>query len=387
MECRWGSVRSGVALAGLVLALGCSGDQSGLSLLVGAQYDPTAVSNLSTGIEETNTSVAQIFTVIADGKLEQFQLALTNAESDDDGTVRITIRPLDAGLPNADAGTSIIRPIDLDVSTLPNHPIETFTVFDVGDDPGRQVTAGQQYAIVVEFVSRAVTGAASDGLPIARILGREDDGYADGTASTSADGTTWMNVATDDYFFRIFSLRDATDLVDAQYDPADVSNTSAPISETTTSAAQIYTVLSDGKLQEFELVLTDAESVDGGTVRVTVRPLDGGGLPDPAESSSIITPIDVDVTTLPADPMETFSVFDVRADPGRDVLEGEEYALVVEFVSRAVTGAASDGLPIARLRGRDDDGYLDGAGSTSPDGVLWTNSAMDDYFFRTTLLR
>ena len=56
-------------------------------------------------------------------------------------------------------------------------------------------------------------------------------------------------------------------------------------------------------------------------------------------------------------------------------------------MSRAVTGAASDGLPIARVLGRVDDGYADGAGSTSPDGTTWTNSATDDYFFATYLLR
>lgn len=175
--------------------------------------------------------------------------------------------------------------------------------------------------------------------------------------------------------------------IDVEYDPVAVSNISAPIDESTTSAAQIVLIGNDGKFEEFRLVLTNAESVDGGTIRITVRPLDAMGEPDPSPASSIINPIDVDVTTLPNNPVETFTIFDVGNDPGRQVMTGDELAIVVEFVSRVVTGAVSDGLPIARLLGRDDDGYTDGDGSTSPDGTTWTNSATDDYFFSTYLLR
>jgi hypothetical protein len=198
-----------MALAiGALLLGGCNGDPSGAVLVVDAEYDPVDPSNASAALAETSTSAAQIFTVLGNGKLEEFWLILTNAESADEGTIRITVRPLDGlGRPNPDPGTSITKPIDVDTRALPRHPLETFTEFDVGDDPGREVRAGEQYAIVVEFASRAPAGAASDGLPIARVLGRDDDGYADGTASTSPDGATWTNSATDDYIFRTFVLQ------------------------------------------------------------------------------------------------------------------------------------------------------------------------------------
>lgn len=176
-------------------------------------------------------------------------------------------------------------------------------------------------------------------------------------------------------------------VVDAEFDPAAVSNLSSPIGETTTSAAQIFEVIQAGKLEEFWIVLTNAESADEGTVRVTIRPLDGGGRPDPSSATSIITPIDVDTTTLAAFPIETFVEFDVGDDPGRVVDAGDQLAVVVEFVSRVPVGALSDGLPIARLLGRDDDGDPIGLASTSPDGVTWTNNPTDDYIYRTFILQ
>ena len=198
----------GALLVGNLL-VGCGGGGAeGAVLVVDAQFDPAAVSNLSAPIEEGTTSVAQIFTVIQAGKLEEFWLVLTNAESADEGTIRVTIRPLDgSGEPDPSPASSIINPIDVDTSTLPTFPIETFTEFDVGNDPGRVVSPGQEYAIVVEFVNRVPAGAVSDGFPIARVLGRDDNGDAIGLGSTSPDGTTWTNSATDDYIYRTFVLQ------------------------------------------------------------------------------------------------------------------------------------------------------------------------------------
>jgi hypothetical protein len=65
-------------------------------------------------------------------------------------------------------------------------------------------------------------------------------------------------------------------------------------------------------------------------------------------------------------------VFDVSDEPGRDVLQDEEYAIVVSFVSRSA-GSANDS--IALLLGRTGDEYLDGAGSLDPDGSGFTNNA------------
>lgn len=197
------------SLLALSLLSGCGGGGAeGAVLFVDAEFDPAAVSNLSSPIGETTTSAAQIFEVIQAGKLEEFWIVLTNAESADEGTVQVTIRPLDGGgRPNPSSATSIITPIDVDTTTLAAFPIETFVEFDVGDDPGRVVDPGNQFAIVVEFVSRVPAGALSDGLPIARILGRADNGDPIGLASTSPDGVTWTNNATDDYIYRTFVLQ------------------------------------------------------------------------------------------------------------------------------------------------------------------------------------
>ena len=197
------------SLLALSLLSGCGGGGAeGAVLFVDAEFDPAAVSNLSSPIGETTTSAAQIFEVIQAGKLEEFWIVLTNAESADEGTVQVTIRPLDGGgRPNPSSATSIITPIDVDTATLAPFPIETFVEFDVGDDPGRVVAPGDQLAIVVEFVSRVPAGALSDGLPIARLLGRDDNGDPIGLASTSPDGLTWTNNATDDYIYRTFVLQ------------------------------------------------------------------------------------------------------------------------------------------------------------------------------------
>ncbi len=197
------------SLLALSLLSGCGGGGAeGAVLFVDAEFDPAAVSNLSSPIGETTTSAAQIFDVIQAGKLEEFWIVLTNAESADEGTVQVTIRPLDGrGRPNPSSATSIITPIDVDTATLAAYPIETFVEFDVGDDPGRVVDPGNQFAIVVEFVSRVPAGALSDGLPIARLLGRDDNGDPIGLASTSPDGVTWTNNATDDYIYRTFVLQ------------------------------------------------------------------------------------------------------------------------------------------------------------------------------------
>lgn len=198
----------GLLVAVLLMASGCGGDPSGAIVIVDAEYDPVAASTASAPIDENN-SAAQTFEVLADGKFERFWIAIAEAESVDEGTIRITVRPLDGmGRPDPNEATSIITPIDVDVTTLPTFPTEMFAMYDVGADPGRNVLDGETYAIVIELVTRVVTGGASDGLPIARFLGRDDDGYADGTGSASVDGgTTWTNSATDDYIFRTFVLQ------------------------------------------------------------------------------------------------------------------------------------------------------------------------------------
>ena len=176
-------------------------------LRVDAEFDPAASQDTTQPIRETNPAVAQTFTVLANGRFEEFWLVITDGESVDDGTIRITVRPLNAmGEPNADPRSSIIRAIDVDTSTLPGVLIDEFTEFSVRNDPGRDVRAGEEYAIVVDFVSRSTT---TDTEAIARVLGLSDasgDSYPDGAGSTGESGVGFTN-NTDDYFFRTFLLR------------------------------------------------------------------------------------------------------------------------------------------------------------------------------------
>ena len=169
-----------------------------------AEFDPDTASDTSQPIHEANLAVAQSFTVLADGKFEEFWIVVTQGESVDDGIIRITVRPLNGmGEPDADPGTSIIRAIDVDTSTLPAVLVDTFTEFDVGDDPGREVLVGETYAIVVDFLSRTTS---TDVNPIARVLGLTGDAYAEGSGSTGESGVGFTN-NTDDYFFRTFVLQ------------------------------------------------------------------------------------------------------------------------------------------------------------------------------------
>jgi hypothetical protein len=171
--------------------------------------------------------------------------------------------------------------------------------------------------------------------------------------------------------------------VDAEFDPATFSDTSQPLHEANLGVGQSFTVLNDGKFEEFWLVVTQGESADSGTIRITVRPLNGMGEPDPDPGTSIIIPIDVDTSTLPLTLVDQFTEFNLQGEPGRDVLMGETYAIVVDFVSRTTM---TDVNPIARVLGQMNDPYLDGTGSTGESGVGFTNNT-DDYLFRTFLLR
>jgi hypothetical protein len=173
--------------------------------------------------------------------------------------------------------------------------------------------------------------------------------------------------------------------VDAEYDPATISDTSWPIAETTPGVAQSYTVLADGKLDQFWFVITQGESLDDGVIRITVRPTDAMGVPDPDPNSSIIDPIDVDTTLLPPVLVDEFSVFDVSSESGR-VRAGEMYAIVVDFVRRTTN---NDTNAIARVLGQTNalgDPYLEGTGSTGESGVGFTANS-NDYFFRTFVLQ
>jgi hypothetical protein len=193
-----------VLLFFVVVAPGCDFNSNNKVLRVDAEFDPATPQDTTQPIREANPGVAQTFTVLADGKFEEFWIVITQGESVDDGTIRITVRPLNAmGEPDADPGTSIIDPIDVDTSTLPAVLVDEFTEFFVGNDPDRQVLAGEEYAIVVDFVSRATS---TDTNAIARMLGQAGDPYVDGTGSTGESGVGFTN-NTEDYFFRTFVLR------------------------------------------------------------------------------------------------------------------------------------------------------------------------------------
>jgi hypothetical protein len=185
------------------LVAGCTDGGTRGVLMADAEFDPALASDLNIGINEMTPGVAQTFTVLADGKFEEFWIVITDGESVDDGVVEITVRPVVGGVPDPDPDSSIIDPISVDSTTLPATLVEEYTEYFVGDDSGeiRQTLMGEEYAIVIEFVSR--TGV--DTAPIVRVLGRMGDEYVDGNGAVD-DGTGYV-ATTDDYIFRTFSLQ------------------------------------------------------------------------------------------------------------------------------------------------------------------------------------
>jgi len=171
--------------------------------------------------------------------------------------------------------------------------------------------------------------------------------------------------------------------VDAEFDPGTASDTAAPVHEANPGVGQTFTVLADGDLEEFWIVVTQGESADDGMIQITVRPTNMAGEPDPDPNTSIITPIDVDTSTLPATLVDEYTIFDLTSQPPIEVMAGEELAIVVDFVSRATS---NDANPIARLLGQTGDPYPDGSGSMGESGVGFTNNT-NDYFFRTFVLQ
>lgn len=174
-------------------------------------------------------------------------------------------------------------------------------------------------------------------------------------------------------------------VADAQFNPPTAATAFRPVNEANPAVAQTFTVGVDGRLEEFWLVITDGESADAGVVQITVQPVSAGGVIDSNPNNSLIDPIVVNTTSLPAVLVEQFTEFNIGNEPGRDVLAGEKYALVVEFVSRATN---NDTNPIVRVLGQlpnPGDPYANGTGATGELGVGFTNNT-EDYFFRTFIL-
>lgn len=204
---KWLSMtRAGLFLGACVLAFGCGGDPEGRVLRADAEFDPDTTANVFQPLNESNRAVAQTFVVEeASGLFEEFWIVLTDGESDDEGLVRITVRPLNGmGVPDPDESSSIIRPINVNTATLPAFGANEFTEFFVGDDPGREIVMGDEFGIVVEFISRTTN---TDTDAVARLIGVSGNRFAEGTGSEDPDGTGFVNT-TDDYFFRTFVLGD-----------------------------------------------------------------------------------------------------------------------------------------------------------------------------------
>ena len=191
----------------LAVGLGCGdGSGSGLTLTADAAYDPDLPSNAFARVSETDQAVAQTFMILADGKFEQIDVVVTQGSSADSGIIRIDIRPTDAmGVPELSASTAIAS-LEVDTATLPPSLVDEFTTFDFGDQPGRQVLAGEEFAVVVEFISRAGNADALEIASVLGISGSTGDPYPDGTGFTGASDIAFT-ANQDDYFFRAFSLQ------------------------------------------------------------------------------------------------------------------------------------------------------------------------------------
>lgn len=190
-----------VAIA-LATWVACGSGPEGAVKRADAEFNPASAANAFLPVHEANPAVAQTFTVGLDGRLEEFQLVITDGESADDGVVRITVQPAPGGVIDPDPNASLIDPILVNTTSLPAVLVEEFTTFDIGDEPGRDVLVGDQLALVVEFVSRSTN---VDNAPIVRVLGQLNGTYAGGNGATGELGVAFTN-NTDDYFFRTFVL-------------------------------------------------------------------------------------------------------------------------------------------------------------------------------------
>lgn len=191
-----------IALTALV---GCGGgDPEGNVLRADAEFPFDVAATVLHPIDEANLLVAQTFIVQRDtGLLEEFWLVLIDGVSDDAGVIEVTVRPLNGmGVPDPDASSSITVPITVNTLGLPDFSDADYIKFDVGEDPFREVVMGDEFGIVIEFISRATS---NDALPIASLLGVSGDPFAAGTGSEDDDGMGFVN-STDDYFFRTFVL-------------------------------------------------------------------------------------------------------------------------------------------------------------------------------------
>jgi hypothetical protein len=178
---------------------------------------------------------------------------------------------------------------------------------------------------------------------------------------------------------------DASGLVlvaDAEFDPAAPADAFAGVSEASPAVAQTFTVLADGKLERLDVVVTRGPSADSGLIRVDVRPTDAMGMPELSPATAIAS-LELDTTTLPPTLVEQFTTLDFGDQPGRQVLAGGVYAIVVEFMSRS---GSTDALAIATVLGVSGDPYPDGGGFTGASNVGFVANT-DDYLFRSFSLQ
>ena len=73
-------------------------------------------------------------------------------------------------------------------------------------------------------------------------------------------------------------------------------------------------------------------------------------------------------------------------DPGREVLTGETYAIVVEFISRATTNDTNPIAYVLGMSGAIADPYAGGSGAEDTGTGYALDPTMDDYIFRTFVL-
>ena len=195
------SSRSKVIVVSLLIAIACGGGGSWYWDVNTPSFDPDQDADAFFDVSETSQAVAQTFPVSwNDCYLDKISLVVTQGPSQDEGVLRVDVRPTDdTGAPDP-SSASILSSREIDTAKLPGPLVDEFTTFNFEKHDGPDVEKDRLYAVVVEFVSRS---GSMDSLPIATVLGASgeiEDPYPEGAAFVGASDIAF-SVTLDDLFF------------------------------------------------------------------------------------------------------------------------------------------------------------------------------------------